>query len=149
VVGGVGGFLEGGSGVVVARMIYKRWRGMCRVIVRERVRIGNVLEVGEGRKIEVWNIYVGEGKHRSFGWGEGDGNKVVMGDMNGHHGRWGRDEEIENVDGRRISRWMDEEGWILDTPREVVTRRPMRRVGKERVLDMRLWTGGLEVEGRI
>jgi len=81
---------------------------------------------------------MGKGKYRGFGWVEGDGNKVVMGNMNGYHERWGGDEEVENVEGRRISGWMDEEGWILGTPRGVAMRRPMGRIGRGRVLDLGL-----------
>ena len=52
-VAGVGGFLEESRGTVVAMLIYKRWKGMYKVIVRERVRIGVVLEVEKGRSVEI------------------------------------------------------------------------------------------------
>jgi len=52
------------------------------------MRIGLVLKLGGGRKLEVWNMYVGQGKHGGFEWVEGDGNGVVMGDVNARHERW-------------------------------------------------------------
>jgi len=140
IVGGVGGFLKRRREAVVATLIHKRWRDKYRVIVRERVRIGVVLEVNEGRKVEIWNICGGEGKHRGFEWVEEDGNKVVMGDINEHHERWGGDKDVENVEGRRISNWMDEERWILGSPRGVAMRRLLGKVERERVLDLGLWT---------
>ena len=63
---GIGGFLEGGQGAVVATMIHKRWEGKWKVVMRQRCRIGICLELGKGRLLEIWNVYVGHGKHRRF-----------------------------------------------------------------------------------
>ena len=146
---GVGGFLEGGHGAVLATIIHKRWEGKWKVVMRQRCRIGICLELGKGRSLEIWNVYVGHGKHRRFEWVEGDRNAVVMGDFNAWHERWGGDEEVENWEGRRVVDWLDEWGWRLGTPRGVSTRRAKGEVGKDRVLDIGVWVGGLEVEGRV
>ena len=37
---GIGGFLKGGKGAVVAMMIHKRWKGRWKVVMRQRCRIG-------------------------------------------------------------------------------------------------------------
>jgi len=76
------GFLKGGKGAVVATMKHKRWEGRWKVVMRERCRIGICLEVGKERMMEIWNVYVGAGKHKDFEWVEGDRNGVVMGDFN-------------------------------------------------------------------
>jgi len=148
-VDGVGGYLERGEGAVVCTKIHERWEGKWRVLVRERVRIGIVLNLGRGRSLEVWNVYVGRGKHASFKWVEGDGNGVVMGDINARHERWGGDGTDENVEGRRVVSWMDEWGWRMGTPRGVVTRRDEKDGEKDRVLDVGLYVGGVEVKGRV
>ena len=84
-VDGMGSYLEGGSGAVVSVKVSARWEGKWSVLVKERQRIGIVLKLGKGRSLEVWNVYVGQGRHRDYGWVEGDGNKVVMGDINARH----------------------------------------------------------------
>ena len=60
------------------------------------------MEVGKGRTLAIWNVYVGQGKHKDFEWVEGDRNGVVMGDFNAWHKRWGEDEEMENWEGRKV-----------------------------------------------
>jgi len=148
-VDGVGGFLERGEGAVVCTKIHERWEGKWRVVVRVRVRIGIVLDLGRGRSLEVWNVYVGRGKHAGFKWIEGDGNGVVMGDINARHERWGGDRVEENVEGRRVVSWMDEWGWKVGTPRGVVTRRDEKEEERDRVLDVGFYVRGVEVEGRM
>ena len=91
---------------------------------------------------------MGQGKHRGYSWVEGDGNGVVMGDVNARHERWGGDGELENVEGRRVVDWMDEWGWKLGTERGVITRRGEGERGKDRVLDIGVYVGGVEVKGR-
>jgi len=44
---------------------------------------------------------------------------------------------------------MDEREWRLGTPRGIATRRVMGEVGRDRVLDLGLWIGGLRVEKRV
>jgi len=148
-VDGVGGYLQGGEGAVVCIKVHERWEGKWRVVVRERARIGLVFELGGGRSLEVWNVYVGAGKHRGYGWVEGDRNGVVMGDINARHERWGGDEEVGDVAGRMVVEWMDEWGWKVGTLRGVKTRRDMREGVEERVLDVGFYVGGVEVEGKV
>ena len=147
-VDGMGGYLKGGEGAVVSTKVHERWEGKWEVIKRERTRIGLLLKLGGGRKLEIWNIYVGKGKHRGFEWIEGDGNGVVMGDINAWHERWGGEGVVENVEGRRVVDWMDEWGWKWGTERGVVTRRREKEEGSNRVLDVGLYVGGVEVRGR-
>ena len=148
-VDGVGGYLQGGVGAVVCIKVHERWEGKWRVVVRERVRIGLVFDLGGGRSLEVWNVYVGAGKHRGFGWIEGDKNGVVMGDINARHERWEGEGEVGDMAGRRVVEWMDEWGWKVGTLRGVKTRRDMREGVEERVLDVGFYVGGVEVEGKV
>jgi len=134
---------------VVCTKIHERWEGKWRVLVRERVRIGLVLDLGKGRSLEVWNVYVGRGKHASFKWEEGEGNGVVMGDITAMNERWGGDGTEENIEGRRVVGWMDECGWKVGIPRGVVTRRDEKSEERDRVLDVGFYVGGVEVEGKV
>jgi len=79
---GVGGYVERGAGSVVGMLISEMWKGKYEVIGRSQVRIGISLEVGEGRRISVWNVYVGAGKHREFSFPKGRENVVILGDFN-------------------------------------------------------------------
>ena len=38
-------------------------------------------------------MYVGAGKHRDYKWVEGDKNRIVMGDINARHEKWGGEGE--------------------------------------------------------
>jgi len=148
-VDGVGGYLKGGQGAVVCTKVHERWEGKWKVLVRERVRIGLLFNMGEGRSLEVWNIYVGAGKHRNFEWMEGDKNGIVMGDINARSKRWGGVNEVENVEGRRVEEWMDEWGWEVGTLKGVETRRDIREDVEGRVLDVGFYVGGMEVVGKV
>ena len=80
---------------------------------------------------------------------EGDVNGVVMGDVNARHERWGGEEGVENVEGRRVAEWMDEWGWKVGMVRGVETRRDMREGVRGRVLDVGFYVGGVEVKGKV
>jgi len=145
---GVGGYLEKGEGAAVCMMVHEKCRGRWKVIKRSRKKIGVVLEWGEKRKLEIWNIYVGSGKHRRFEWVEGDRNGIVMGDINARSKRWSGEEGEENREGRIVEEWMDEWGWKVGTERGVVTRRGEKEGVKDGVLDVGFYVGGVMVEGR-
>jgi len=129
---GVGGYLEEGEGAAVCMMIHEKYRGRWKVIKRSRKKIGVVLEWGEKRKLEIWNIYVGSGKHRRFEWVEGDRNGIVMGDINARSKRWGGEGEEGNREGRigksgwmnGVGRWERREGWLQGE-----VRRRVKRIG--------------------
>jgi len=80
-VNSIGGYLESGQGAAVSILVSKGWEGKWNVVVRERVRIGLVFKMREER-LEVWNMYMGQGKYMMFKWVEGEGNGVVIGDIN-------------------------------------------------------------------
>lgn len=84
--GGRGGEIERKG--VVGMMIHDKWKGLMGVIEREKRSIGIWMDVGEGKKLEVWSVYVEQGQHERFKWREGEGNRVVMGDVNARSERW-------------------------------------------------------------
>jgi len=96
----------------------------------------------------VWSVYMEKGEHKKFRFMEGDGNVVVLGDVNARSERWGGDGVRSDVGGRIMEGWMDEWGFELGTPRGVVTRVGERRGEGDGVIDIGVGVGGIEMEGR-
>ncbi|KAG0135353.1 hypothetical protein HOY82DRAFT_536790 [Tuber indicum] len=69
--------------------------------------------------------------------------------MNAQYERWEGEETVENREGRRVVEWMDNEGFRLGTPSGILTRKDNRVCGGGGVIDIRVWTEGLEVTGRV
>ena len=83
VIGGVGGFIKKESGSVVSMLVRKRWKGRYVVIERCQWRIGIRLEVGGGKMVDIWNVYLRQGKHEEcLNKMGGGGNVVWLGDFN-------------------------------------------------------------------
>ena len=59
----IGGFIKREKGSVVSMVIHKRWKGRYKVLDRCQWKIGVRLELGKGKIVDVWNVYIGEGKH--------------------------------------------------------------------------------------
>ena len=150
-VGGIGGGGDGdiGKGTVVGMLVDSRWGGKMVIIKRERCKIGLRLDLGGGRKLEVWCIYVGKGKHREFEWVEGDGDVVVMGDVNARSELWGGDGIRREWEGCLVEEWMDRWGFKLGTPRGVITRVGQREGERGNVLDIGVGVGGLSMVGKV
>ena len=79
---GVGGYIKRGAGSVVGMLVSEVWKGKYEVIGGSQEKIGIRWEVGGGRKVSIWNVYVGVGKHRGYEFPEGRGNVIVLGDFN-------------------------------------------------------------------
>lgn len=88
-IGGVGGFVRKEKGSVVSMLVRERWRGRYEVVERCQWKIGIRLEIGGGRKMSVWNVYLGQGKHEGLKEMDGRGNVIWMGDFNVWSKRWG------------------------------------------------------------
>lgn len=94
--------------------------------------------------MDVWNVYLGQGKHedclRSMKEG---GNVVWLGDFNTWSRRWGGEEEVRNREGELVESWLDE--WGLKVLNKVGKgTRYEERSGKERVLDLMVVGGGVK-----
>jgi len=146
---GVGGYVKRGVGSVVGMLISEVWRGKYEVIGRSQVRIGISLEVGEGRRVCIWNVYVGAGKHGDFDFPEGRGNLVVLGDFNAWSRRWGGMEEVNTTEGEIVEEWID--GWGMKVVNEggSITREDDREGFRGRVLDLAICGGELEAKCRV
>ena len=153
-VGGVGGIGGGRDGEiekkgVVGIMVHDKWKGLMGVIEREKRSIGIWLDVGGERKLEVWSVCVEQGQHERFKLREGEGEKVVMRDVNARSERWGDDGVGSDRGGRCIEDWMDEWGYRVGMPRGEVTRISERRGESDSTIDIGVGTGLIEMEGRI
>ncbi|KAG0632726.1 hypothetical protein HOY80DRAFT_1006578 [Tuber brumale] len=107
------------------------------------------MDLGKGRKLDVWDIYVGAGRHRDFEWPGGEGNVVIMEDVNARNEMWRGDEEEGNVEGVMMRDWIEEQGLVLGTPGGMNTRIGEKVGERDGVLDIGVWAGELEVKGRL
>jgi len=148
-IGGVGGYIKKEEGSVVSILIRNEWKGRYVVLGRCQWKIGNRLEVGKGKIVNVWNVYLRQGKHEeNLGRMEDKGNVVWVGDFNawserrgGEKGEWNRERVL-------VEDWVDE--WGLKIENEVgVGTRYEARSGKERVLDLAVNGGGVELDCKV
>lgn len=148
VIGGVGGYVVKEKGSVVSMLVRKRWSGKFVVLERCQWKIGNRIEVGEGKYVDVWNVYLGQGKHERLKDMDGKGNVVWMGDFNRWSKRWGGKGSERNREGRMVENWLDEWGLRVGNEVKVGTRKDERR-GKCRMLDLVVYGGGVEVRCKV
>ena len=150
-VGGIGGGRDeelDGKGVV-GMSVHDKWKGLMGVIEREKRRIGIWLDVGGGKRLEVWDVYVEQEQHERFKWREGEGEVVVMGDVNARSERWGGDGVRSDRGGRCIEDWMDEWGYRVGMGRGEVTRISERAGEKDSSIDIGVGRGMIDMKGRI
>ena len=148
VIGGTGGFIEKEVGSVVSMLVHEKWKGKYVVVERSQWRIGIKLEVGRGREVSVWNVYLGQGKHDRLERMEGRGNAVWVGDFNAWSKRWDGEKGKRNKEGKMVEDWMDEWGLKLGNRVGDYTRYDDRR-GVGRVLDLAIYGGAIEVRCEV
>lgn len=150
-VGGIGGGYDGRRerGAVVGMMVKKKWEKKMVVLERKREKIGVRLRIGGGKELEVWSIYVGQGKHLGYEWVRGIGNVVVMGDINARSERWEREGVRSEWEGKIVERWMDEWGFRVGTRSREVTRVSSREGERDGILDVGFGVGDVKMEGRV
>jgi len=115
--GGIGGFVKKEVGSVVSMLVRDKWRGKYVVLERCQWRIGIRLEVGRNRYVDVWTVYLGQGKHGRLEEKRGGSNVVWLGDFNAWSKRWGGVESRRNREGVLVENWIDE--WGLEVGNEV------------------------------
>ena len=98
--------------------------------------------------MDVWNVYLGQGKHERLGERSGKGNVVWLGDFNAWSKRWGGAEGGRNKEGRMVENWLDEWGLKVGNEVGVGTRKDERR-GVCRVLDLAVYGGGVKLECKV
>lgn len=108
VIGGVGGFIEKEEGSVVGVLAHERWKGKYVVMERSQWRIGIRVELGGGKEVSVWNIYLGQGKHDRLERMDERESAVWIGDFNEWSKRWDGEKERRNKKGRMVEEWMNE-----------------------------------------
>ena len=148
VIGGVGGYVVKEKGSVVSMLVREKWKGKYVVLERCQWKIGIRVEVKKGKYLDVWNVYLGQGKYERLKSMEGKGNVVWLGDFNAWSRRWGGEESGRNKEGRMVEGWLDEWGLKVGNEVGVGTRKDERR-GVCRVLDLAVYGGGVEVECRV
>ena len=82
VIRGVGGYVKNEKGSVVSMMVRKCWKGKFVVLGRCQWKIGVRVEIGGGKKVDIWNVYLGHGLHGRLEKMDGLGNVVWLGDFN-------------------------------------------------------------------
>ena len=102
VIGGVGGYVVKEKGSVVSMLVMEKWNGKYVVLERCQWKIGIRVDVGNGRYVDVWNVYLGQGRHERLESMEGGGNVVWIGDFNGWSRRWGGEGSERNREGRMV-----------------------------------------------
>ena len=102
VIGGVGGYVVKEKGSVVSMLVREKWKGKYVVLERCQWKIGIRLEVGGGKYVDIWNVYLGSGKHERLESMNGGGNVVWMGDFNALSRRWGGEKSERNKEGRLV-----------------------------------------------
>lgn len=60
------------------------------------------MEIGGRRKVDVWNVYLGQGKHEGLRDMDGRGNVIWMGDFNAWSKRWGGEGSRRNKEGMLV-----------------------------------------------
>ena len=148
VIGGVGGFVVKEKGSVVSMLVREKWKGKYVVLERCQWKIGIRIEVGERKWVDIWNVYLGQGRHGRLEEMKGGGNVVWIGDFNAWSKRWGGEEACRNREGRMVEEWIDEWGLKIGNEVGVETRYEVRS-GIGRVLDLVVYGGAVEVEVRV
>lgn len=153
IIGGIGGIGGGydrrrGKEAVVGMLVNKKWEKKMVVVERKVDKIGVRLRMGREVDIEIWSINVGSGKHRGYEWIEGDGNVVVMGDVNARSERWEVEGFVSEWEGKIVERWMDEYGCELGTVKGEVTRYGEGNGVRDGVIDIGVGVGDIRMEGR-
>ena len=59
VIGGVGGYVVKEKGSVVSMLVREKWSGKYVVLERCQWKIGIRIEVGGGKYVDIWNVYLG------------------------------------------------------------------------------------------
>ena len=148
-IGGVGGYIKKEEGSVVSMLIRDRWKGKYVVLGRCQWKIGVRVELGGGKMVDVWNVYLRQGKHEEhLRLMEGRGNVVWMGDFNAWSKRWGGEGGERNREGLLVEDWVDEWGLRVGNKVGEGTRYESRS-GKERVLDLAVYGGGVEMKCEV
>lgn len=148
VIGGTGGFIVKEKGSVVSILIRDVWKGRYVVLERCQWKIGVRVMVGEGKSVDIWNVYLGQGRHERFKDMKDDGNVVWLGDFNAWSKRWGGEESGRNREGRMVEEWLDE--WGLRVGNEVGKgTRYEGRNGVSRVLDLAVYGGGVRMDCKV
>ena len=148
VIGGTGGFIVKEKGSVVSMLVREKWKGKYVVLERCQWKIGIRVEVNKGKTVDIWNVYLGQGKHENLERMEGRGNVVWMGDFNAWSKRWDGEEGRRNREGKMVEDWLDE--WGLKVGNEVGKyTRYDERSGVGRVLDLAVYGGGVELKCRV
>jgi len=148
VIGGVGGFVKREKGSVVSMLVRECWRGKYEMLERCQWKIGIKIELEEGRKVDVWDVYLGHGLHERLEEMSGKGNVVWLGDFNGWSKSSGGELGERNREGVKVEMWLDE--WSLKVGNRVGEgTRYDSRGGKERVLDWAVYGGGVELDCKV
>ena len=104
--------------------------------------------MGGERKVDIWNVYQGQGRQDGLGSMRGEGNVVWVGDFNAWSKRWGGEESRRNREDMMMENWLDE--WGLRVANEVgVETRYDEKSEKGRVLDIAVYGGGLRVRCKV
>ena len=145
VIGGTGGFIIKERGSVVSMLIREKWKGRLVVLERCQWKIGIRLEVEKGKTVDIWNVYLGQGRHGNLESMEGRGNVVWMGDFNAWSKRWDGEKGRKNREGKLVEDWLDEWGLKVGNVVGDYTRYD-ERSGTGRVLDLAVYGGGVELK---
>ena len=148
VIGGTGGFIKKEKGSVVSMLIRQSWSGRYEVLERCQWKIGIRIDVGGGKHVDVWNVYLGQGKYERLEDMGGKGNVVWLGDFNAWSKRWGGEGSKGNREGRMVENWLDEWGLKVGNEVGVGTRKDEKR-GVCRVLDLAVYGGGVLLKCRV
>ena len=148
VIGGIGGFVKREKGSVVSMLVRECWKEKYIVLERCQWKIGIRLELEGGKRVDIWDVYLVHGMHGRLEEMGGLGNVVCLGDFNGWSKRWSGEKGERNGEGVKVEKWQDE--WSLRVGNRVGEgTRYDGRSGKERVLDLAVYGGGVELECRV
>ena len=148
VIGGTGGFIEKEEGSVVSMLIHEKWKGKYVVLERSQWRIGVRVEVEGGKQVDIWDVYLGQGKHERLERMEGRGNGVWVGDFNAWSKRWDGEKGRRNKEGKMVEDWIDEWGLRVGNVVGDYTRYDDKR-GIGRVLDLAIYRGAVVLECKV
>jgi len=147
-IGGIGGFVKREKGSVVSMLIRECWKGKYIVLERCQWKIGIGFELKGEKRVDIWDVYLGHGKHERLEDMSGMGNVVWLGDFNVWSKRRGGEEGGRNGEGVRVKRWLNEGGLKVGNKIGEGTRYDGRS-GKERVLDLAVYEGGVDLDCRM